>query len=189
LAQVELGVEVQGSTAEAAQREAAQRSTAVVELLRSRQVGNLQTTGIRLSPQYDYQDGRAELVGYVATNTVSFRVKPDDVGPLLDDSVAAGATQINGIQFIAEDEAIADALQVALEEATADAQRQANTVLSTLNLGPQEIVNIQINGAQTPMPFPLPVQARVASAEADFSTPVIGGEQTVEASVTLQIRY
>jgi uncharacterized protein YggE len=29
----------------------------------------------------------------------------------------------------------------------------------------------------------------MVSASADFSTPVIGGDQTVQASVTLQIRY
>jgi uncharacterized protein YggE len=62
-------------------------------------------------------------------------------------------------------------------------------VLSALNLGPQEIVTIQINGANPPMPVPMPRRAEMASASADYSTPVIGGEQMLEASVTLQIRY
>ncbi|HEY9736280.1 MAG TPA: SIMPL domain-containing protein [Trichocoleus sp.] len=189
LAQVELGVEVQGRTAEQVQRQAAQQAAAVVELLQARGVQKLQTTGIRLTPQYDYQNGRPEAVGYVASNTVSFRVPNDQVGTLLDDAVAAGATQILNVAFAAEDSAIAAARQVALQEATADAQQQANAVLSALNLGPQEVVSIQINGANPPIPVPLPARAQLANAEADFKTPVIGGEQTVEASVTLQIRY
>jgi uncharacterized protein len=189
LTQVELGVEVQGRTAEAVQREVAQRATAVVELLQSRQVQKLQTTGLRLNPQYNYENGQAEAVGYIGANTVSFQVPNDQVGSLLDDAIAAGATQITNVFFAAEEAAIASARQVALREATADAQQQANAVLSSLNLGPQEIVSIQINGAAPPMPIPLPARAQLAGAEADFSTPVVGGEQTVEANVTLQIRY
>ncbi|MBF2036891.1 MAG: SIMPL domain-containing protein [Leptolyngbyaceae cyanobacterium T60_A2020_046] len=189
LAQVQLGVEVQGRTAQEVQAEVARRSNAVVELLRSRNVEKLQTVGLYLSPQYNYDNGRAELVGYIGTNTVSFQTRANQAGTLLDEAVQAGVTQIQGIQFTASDGAIADAQQIALERATADAQRQANTVLRFLNLGPQEIIGIQINGAQGPIPVPLPVQARVAYAEADVATRVEAGEQTIESTVTLQIRY
>jgi uncharacterized protein YggE len=187
-AQVEVGVEVQGKTAAEVQTAVARRSTAVVELLRSRNVQNLETVGIYLSPQYNYDSGQAQLVGYIGSNTVRFRAPSNEVGPLLDAAITAGATQILGIEFLAEDAAIATARQDALRKAVEDAQRQANTVLSTLNLGAQEIVNIQIDGAIAPFPVPLPAQARLDVAEAAYS-PVIGGESTVRASVTLQIRY
>lgn len=187
LTQVELGVEAQGATAAEVQQEIARRSTAVVELLRSQSVEKLQTTGIRLNPQYDYNNGQPRLVGYSGSNTVSFRMPTERVGSLLDQAIAAGANQISGISFVAADAAISTARQAALRMATADAQQQANAVLGSLNLGPQEIVGIQINGANLPMP--LPVRARLETAAADVSTPVVGGEQTVEASVTLQIRY
>ncbi|MEM9818573.1 MAG: SIMPL domain-containing protein, partial [Cyanobacteria bacterium P01_D01_bin.6] len=52
IAQVNLGVEVEAETAAAAQTAAARRSTAVIELLSDRDVDQLQTTGIRLNPQY-----------------------------------------------------------------------------------------------------------------------------------------
>lgn len=48
LAQVVLGVEVQAKTAQEAQQEVARRSSAVVALLKSRNVEKLQTTGITL---------------------------------------------------------------------------------------------------------------------------------------------
>ncbi|WP_242051784.1 SIMPL domain-containing protein [Phormidium sp. FACHB-1136] len=188
-AQVSLGVDVQGTDAATVQREVARRSTAVVELLRSRNVEKLETTGVQLNPQYTYENGRSEVVGYTGSNTVSFQVPTEAMGPILDEAVNAGANQIRGINFIAEDAALETARQQALREAVNDAQAQANTVLSALNLGPQEIVTIQINGANMPMPVPMPRRAEMASASADYSTPVIGGEQTVQASVTLQIRY
>ena len=187
LAQVNLGVEVQGKTAEAVQQEVARRSSAVVALLQSRRVEQLQTTGIQLNPIYSYNDNVQKLTGYAATNTVSFRLSTEQVGNLLDAAVKAGATRIEGISFTATDSAIAAAQQQALRLATQAAQQQANAVLSELNLTPKAVVNIQVNDAVPPQP-PVPLN-RTAMAEKDEPTPVIGGEQRVEASVTLQISY
>ncbi|MBF2047582.1 MAG: SIMPL domain-containing protein [Elainella sp. C42_A2020_010] len=190
LTQVQLGVEVQAKTAEEAQQEAARRSTAVVEFLRSRNVDKLQTTGISLNPRYDYANNRQQIIGYSATNTVSFRVPTDRAGNLLDDAVAAGATRIDSVSFVADDAAVETARQQAIQEAIQNAQVQANTVLSSLGLTQQEIVGIQVNGAAPPPPIlyraNMDAMAQAASAP---ETPIVGGEQEVEASVTLQIRY
>src|SRR4028118_159608 len=94
--QVQLGVEVQGKSATGVQQDAARRSTSVVELLRSRNVEKLQTTGIRLNPVYSYENNTQRLTGYSATNTVSFQLPTEQAGTLLDDAVKAGATRING---------------------------------------------------------------------------------------------
>ncbi|MGB3308930.1 MAG: SIMPL domain-containing protein [Nodosilinea sp.] len=186
--QVELGVDVQGTDAAAVQREVAQRTSAVVELLRSRSVEKLETTGIQLSPRYNYENGRQDVIGYTGSNTVSFRMPTESVGSLIDDAVNAGANQIRGVSFVADDDTLEAARQQALREAVEDAQAQAGVVLGSLNLRSQEIVSIQINGAAPPMPVPMARRAEL-SAQSDASTPVIGGEQTVEARVTLQIRY
>lgn len=190
LTQVRLGVEAQGKTANEVQQEVARRSNAVVTLLRSRQVEKLETTGINLNPNYRYDNGVQTLTGYVASNIVSFRIKTENAGPLLDEAVRAGASRIDGVSFVASDEAIAAAQKVALREATQEAQAQAEAVLSALNLSRKEIVGIQVNGAFVPPPRPLgnfAMDGKLAAAQAP--TPVIGGEQQVEASVTLQISY
>jgi uncharacterized protein YggE len=150
-AQVQLGVEVQGKTATNVQQEVAQRSSAVVELLRSRNVEKLQTTGIRLNPIYSYENNIQRLTGYAASNTVSFLTSTEQAGALLDDAVQAGATRIDGVSFTASDGALATAQKEALRQATQDAQQQADAVLGTLNLTRKDIVNIQINAA-TPTP-------------------------------------
>lgn len=188
LARVQLGVEVQAASAEAAQEEAAQRSNAVVAYLQSQEVDQLETTGISLRPNYDYSNDRQEIIGYRATNTVSFQLPTAETGTVLDEAVQAGATQISGISFVATDAAIAAARQEALRAATEKAQEEASVVLSALGFQPQEIVSIQIDGALQPRPLP---EARSADAlQAQIpSTPVIGGEQDVRARVTLQIRY
>ncbi len=188
MSQVQLGVEIQGKTAQEVQEELARRSSAVVELLRSRNVEKLQTTGIQLNPVYSYEDNVQRLKGYSGTNTVSFRVANERAGSILDDAVKAGATRIDGVSFTASETAIATAQKQALREATQDAQEQADAVLSVLNLSRKDIVNIQINGATPPPPMLVRLQKNIAANEID-QTPVIGGEQEVQASVTLQISY
>jgi uncharacterized protein len=191
LARVMLGVEVQGDTAEKVQQEAARRSSAVIELLRSRNITKLQTTGINLSPRYDYSNnGEQKIIGYTASNSVSFQVANDRAGAIMDDAVKAGATRIDGVSFIADEGAIATAQRQAIREATQDAQAQAEAALSALGLTRKEVVNIQVNGATPPTPvFYQNDSLEARTAAAPSPTPVVGGEQEVQASVTLQISY
>ncbi len=190
LAAVRLGVEAQGKTANEVQQEVARRSNTVVTLLKSRNVEKLETTGINLNPNYRYDNGVQTLTGYTGNNMVSFRVPTEKAGSIMDEAVKAGASRIDGISFVASDAAIATAQKSALREATQDAQAQAEAVFNSLGLTRREIVNIQINGTVPPQPRPYFAEAmanKVGAAPAP--TPVIGGEQQVEASVTLQISY
>jgi len=60
-----------------------------------------------------------------------------------------------------------------------------------LNLTAKEIITINVNGANVPNPIPIPreIMADKLASSSPSSTPVVAGEQTVSASVTLQIRY
>jgi uncharacterized protein len=187
LAQIQLGVEVQGETAAEVQQQIAERSAAVVEYLQSQDVQKLQTTGVYLYPQYDYsENGNQRIIGYTASNTVSFRVNTTRAGAIMDSAVASGATRIDGVSFVADDSAIATAQRAALREATEEALDQADVVLETLGLSRDEIVGIQINNSANYVP-PIPY---AAMAEDRFATtPVIAGEQDVNAMVTLEISY
>ena len=118
LTRISLGVEIQGKTAQEVQAEAAQRSTQLVNFLRSQNVSKLETTGISLQPQYNYESNQRELIGYIATNMVSFEVDTQKAGSILDQSVAVGATRIDNISFTATEAAIAQAQKEALMEAT-----------------------------------------------------------------------
>lgn len=190
MTQVRLGVEIQGKTAQEVQQQVAKRSQAVVQLLKARQVEKLATTGISLNPNYSYKDGKQNITGYSATNTVSFRIDTEKSGTLLDEAIKAGATRIDGISFVASDEAIAQAQQQAIQKASEDAKKQADVALKALNLSSQEVIGIQINAANPPGPVNYAFSPKVAQATAARAdTPVVGGEQKVQQSVTLQIRY
>ena len=188
-------MEIQADTAEQAQQEIAKRTEALVNFLRSRNVEQLQTAGIRLAPRYNILDEEFIFIGYVGLNTVSFRVDTERAGDIIDEAVRIGATRINGVGFMAEESEIEIAKQQVLAKATQNARDRANTVLNALNLSPQEIVKIQIGRVTVS-----DLTQRNGLGIINFGTddnaisqlpqsPVIGGEQTVSASVTLHIRY
>ena len=188
LTRVNLGVEILGQTSSQVQQEVAEKSTSVVNFLQSRNVQKLQTTGISLQPNYDYRNNDRKLIGYRGVNTVSFQIETAKLDDLLDKAIEAGATRIDRINFIATDMAIATAQKQALQAAVQDGQSQAETVLNALNYSPQDIIKIQVNGTNLPQPRPQLPAASLAR-ESDANTPVIGGEQTITASVTLEVSY
>ncbi|TRU59870.1 MAG: DUF541 domain-containing protein [Microcystis aeruginosa Ma_QC_Ch_20071001_M135] len=168
---VRLGVEVQGKEAGKVQREVASRSDAVVKFLRSRQVEKLETTGISLQPNYDFSNNQRRLIGYIGANLISFQIDIAEAGSLIDEAVKVGATRIDGVSFTAGESAIAAAQRTALIKATEQAREQATIVLQALN------------------PVPIARSEAVFRSADAASSPVIGGEQTLRAAVTLEISY
>jgi uncharacterized protein len=187
LTQVRMAIEVSGKSSKTVQQEAAKRSTTVIQLLRSRKVDKLQTAGISLSPVYNYNNNQQQLTGYTATNSLSFRLPVAQAGEVIDAAVNAGATRIDSVTSVASEEAMAKAQTQALQLATKDAQRQAQAVLSALGFQSKEIIGIQINDAVRPNPVMMEsasfARGKIATTE------VVGGEQEVQANVTLQISY
>jgi uncharacterized protein len=191
LSQIRLAIESSGKTPNNAQQEAARKSAQVMNYLKTQPVDKLQTTGINLNPTYTYPSGgNPQISGYTASNSISFRVTTDRAGAILDAAVKNGATRIDGVSFVASEQAISIAQIQALKQATQDAQRQADAVLETLNLKRKEVIGIQINSTSSPTPIPISSQRMsVKMADAQPTTPVVGGEQQVEAAVTLDIGY
>ena len=86
-------------------------------------------TRLRLSEQR----ARPKIRGYQLQNTVTVTVRNlDQLGDVLDDGVAAGATTVNGISFDVADRAAAEAQ--AREAAVADAKAKADTLASGLGV-------------------------------------------------------
>lgn len=186
LLEVNLGVEVQAATAEAAQAEVSRRADALVKLLRDRRVEKLETTAISLSPRYRFVENRQIADGFTATYSLRFRSPSETAGSVIDAAVKSGSTRIDSIRFVATDPELAAAQATALRAAAADARQKAEIVLRSLGLNAQEIQSIQINN--TAMPGPV-AQFRSAVADSAPNVPIVGGEQEVNAAVTLQIRY
>jgi len=180
LAEVEVGVEIRGNNANQVQTEIAQRLDKIISILRQKSAEKLTTTGVQLFPIYGE---RQQLLGFTGRNTVQFQLPISQTGAVLDELVSLGANQINRLSFVATESALEQGRIQALQAAVQDAQKQAQTVLQALQLTPKEVVGITILGSSTPIP------RSFALAEVRASTPIVGGDQTVQAQVKLAIRY
>mgnify|MGYP000527661624 CR=1 FL=1 len=188
LATVSAGVTSQAPTAVAATQKTATAMDAVVQRIRSLGIApdDIQTTGIELGAQYDYDQARQRQVfrGYQASNRVSVVLrKVPDTGRVLDALVAAGATDIVGPSFsIDEDTAPrAQARKAALEKARAQAEEYARWG------GYSGVRLLQVSELVNPgRPIAYAVEGRAASADAKM-TPIEPG--LVGTSVTVNVTY
>ncbi|MEH2302779.1 MAG: SIMPL domain-containing protein [Nostoc sp.] len=186
LTEVQLGIQIDGKTATEVQQETAQRSTAVVDVLQKLGAQELQTTSIQLNPVYN--DSQI-LTGFTELNTLQFELPTARAGAAIDTAIQAGANLIQNISFTASDQALQQARLQVLSEAVKDAQAQAGAVFSTLKLTPGKIIDININSADNPSPSPLVFNATNNAFATGTRTPLIGGTQTIEGSVSLDIAY
>jgi hypothetical protein len=149
---------------------------------------DIQTSGINLSPQYDYNNqGPGQpprFIGYQVNNSVRATTpKIDDIGPLLDALVAAGGTNIDGPYFGMKD---ADAQLVgARGAAIKKAEAKAADYARLAGFRGVELVSISEGGGFSgPMPMP---QVRNMAMDAAKSTPVEPGQ--VSNTLTLSFQY
>lgn len=149
---------------------------------------DIQTSGINLSPQYDYSERTPgqppRFIGYQVSNTVRATTgKIADIGPLLDALVAAGGTNIEGPWFGMKD---SDAvLAGARGEAIKAAEAKAADYARLAGFRGAELVSISEGGFSGPQP-PMPM-ARMEMAADAKSTPVEPGR--VSNSLTLNFQY
>ena len=128
LVMIGAGVTSQARTAVEAMRLNAREMQSVIDQIRALGVPDkdIQTTGINLNAQYDYDRANQRQVfrGYQVSNRVSIKLRDvQETGAVLDALVVAGATDLSGPTFSIEDDTEAKAL--ARERAIERAQKRA----------------------------------------------------------------
>lgn len=149
---------------------------------------DIQTSGISLSPRWDYNptDNRPIFRGYSVSNRVAVILrKIEDTGRVLDELVAAGATDLSGPTFSIEDDTAAkdEARKRALERAGKRAREYAAI------MGYDGVRVLEISEAITghgPLP-PVVTRNVSALATAEQSAPVQPGR--VATGVQIRITY
>lgn len=150
---------------------------------------DIQTSGISLSPQYDYNNQAngqpPRFLGYQVSNSVRATTsKIDDIGPLLDVLVAAGGTNIDGPSFGMKDPdaQLVGARGTAIKAAEAKAADYARLT----GFRGAELVSISEGGSFGPNP-PMPMVRLQAMDAAGKATPVEPGR--VSNTLTLNFQY
>jgi uncharacterized protein len=182
---VTVSVESRARNPREAQRLNAEAMTAVLQKLKSGLPQDaIRTHGYDLEPEYDFNDGRRTLRGYLARNSVELRVDEiAKVGELLDIAVGSGATSVGNVRFDLKDRAGAE--REALKQAVADARRRADAAASGVGMTVERVVRIEEQRARI-VPPPIPYAAMESrAAAADAAPPVAPGELEIRASATL----
>lgn len=149
---------------------------------------DIQTSGINLSPRYDYSNRKEgegpRFLGYEASNQLTVQVrKLDKAGELVDAMVAAGATNINGPSFgIAEPDKLLDQARA---KALKTAQARANLYAQATGHRSAKLIAISEGGSFQP---PMPVFGmRAMSADSAPQTKIEPGQ--ISSSMSLNVQY
>lgn len=148
---------------------------------------DIQTSNFNIYPseRYDPMTGQVEGRYFVVENTVNVKVRDlSSLGEVLSAVVEAGANNIYGINFNVEDReaAIAEARQLAIEDAQAKAQAIADD--AGVQLG--EIININVSSGSTPITY---YDAK-GGAYSEAAAPIAAGSLTIsmECNITYAIQ-
>jgi uncharacterized protein len=170
MANIGAGVTSNGQTAVEALRANSAAMEKLVAAAKKRGIKpeDIQTSGINLSPQYDYNnrtDGEPpRFLGYQVSNMVRVTTdKIDQLGELFDTLIAAGGTNVDGPSFAMKD---ADAMLVPARKAVfAEAAMKAADYAKLAGFRAAELVSVTEGAAfQGPQPMPFAMDARAESA-------------------------
>jgi uncharacterized protein len=193
---VRLGVTRQAQTGQAAQQGVNTVLRAILEGITALGVAerHIQTSQLTLFPIYAQErpepmrePRQPRIVGYQATSTVTVRVEDlDQVGPVIDAALTAGANQFEGVHFTLRDDT--QVREQALSEAVREARSKAEVIARALNVRLDSVIEVAEGGVSF-IPPPYPGREMMAMrAAADTATPVSPGEVTVTANVTIRYR-
>lgn len=187
MASITFGVVTEAPTAAEAMRLNAERMRQVTAALRRAGIAerDVQTSGLNLSAQYDYQQNEPpRLRGYQASNRVTVNIYDlTKVGSTADAVVAAGVNQIDGVSFGLRDPKTAE--NQARQMAVRALQEKAALYAQALGQPLGQIRSLTEGGGYAPRP-PMPMYAAraVAMDAGSAETSVSGGELTVRIDIT-----
>jgi uncharacterized protein YggE len=181
-ARLRFAIETEAETAATAADRNGDLTTAAIAAVRALASADddLSTTGFSISPVYS-RDGDRRVVGYRVVNALVVTLTDiERVGPVIDAAVGAGANRVDGLDFFAADSRAAylDALARAVERARSEAETMARAAGGELG----RVVSLQ--SYQTGQP----VARAMAEGMAMAATPIEPGDQTIGASVRLEIQ-
>ena len=182
------GVTSQARTAVEAMRLNARDMQRVIDQIKALGVDekDIQTTGINLNAQYDYdrQNQRQVFRGYQVSNRVGVKLRDlKETGEVLDALVVAGATNLSGPTFSIEDDEAAK--EAARESAVKRAQERAMAYAKLYGYDSVRILSIS-DALRGRVPSSQP-RALAEDAIEVSAAPVQPGQ--VSTGVSLSIKY
>ena len=189
MATISAGVTSEANTAVEALRANSAEMRRVVDRIKALGIAekDIQTSGINLSPRYDYDRGNQQPVfrGYQVSNRVSVKLREiEETGKVLDALVAAGATDIGGPSFSVQDDTAAR--ETARKRAMERAQQQARSYAAMAGFGDIRLLEIS-EALMGYNPAPMPQMRELAADSVAAAPPVEPG--MVSTGISISVKY
>jgi len=104
----------------------------------------VQTTGLTLSPSYEYRSGQRIFKGYIAAYSLLIESNVESAGKVIAEVVNAEADAIKWIALTAPDNVIENAKKEALREAINNAYEKAKLIANELNISLGKVLHVSI---------------------------------------------
>jgi uncharacterized protein YggE len=170
-------VETRGKTATSALAQNNDAAAAVIAAVKGAGVpaADIQTSQVALMQQSS-QDG-TDIVGYIASNTITVKTDLARSGRLVDAAVAAGATGFGGPMLSRSDEA--GLYRQALAKAVDDAKLKAQALADAAGLKLGAVQSVTEGASASP---PVPLTAKLSDMA---GVPIEAGTQEIQATATV----
>jgi uncharacterized protein YggE len=191
-AEIVLGVEEQAGDAAIAQRAVADKMARIRTALTNLGIGkdSIETMNYDISPRYDWEHGRNDVIGYTATQTI--RVKLTDlnkVGQVVDAAGDAGANRVDYVSFTLSDAKRAELKKQALTQAAKNAREQADAAAAGLGVKVTSVRKIDTNGVDYQPYYRYYAGAGAMAADAAVPTEIEPSSVGISATVTVEFGF
>lgn len=193
MAYVTFGMQTLGKSLAEAQRQNSHVMQKVIDRLSDLTIdkARIQTSSFTVSPQYksppkrhcDMSPATPEIIGYMVSNQVTVELfNPEKVAIVIEQTLAAGANQFQGLQWALKDEQ--QAKLGAMKQAVASAREKAMTLSESLKLKLLRVITVNEAG-HVVRPLSHSSRSMMTMDAGSGEPPIFGGEMKVEATVTL----
>ena len=182
---VNLGVVTENISLEAARRENAVKSAAVINALIGMGIekNQISTGAFSIDPLYDFIDGRQTFRGYRVTNLLTVTIKDiARAGEVIDKATFSGANRVDNISFTLSDQTqyYDKALNLAIENALHKGEEIGNALDLELSRVPLRVIEKTA--------VPIVYEASMAKLTAP-ATPVMPGQLEITSTVVIILSY
>jgi uncharacterized protein YggE len=186
LADIRMGIEVDGKTAVEVQQALADRLKPILDALKQLKQEKIETSSMNIIPEYNKNEP-PQIVGYRGVVEISMTKDASEAGQLIDEIFKAGANRLVSISMKPSDSDLHDARNSSLQKACVNALEEAEIVSKALNLTTKGIHNVDIESGVNPGPVPLGLARNMSfKTEMVSSTEILAQEQIISASINVK---
>lgn len=187
VADVVLGIQVEGRTADAVSSALVQKSQTLLDYLRQQGTERLRTEDVGFQPQVETVRGTDRIVGYSGSANVSFRITPDKLGTVLAGSLEHGANTVSQTQFSPLESEVEAARRDLELEGTKTALARAQAIAEAVGLRVVRVEQITVAAEENVVPMGGFSAGKAEAAAPARAIETATGEQEVTVRVEVEV--